>query len=45
MQVAQNRAFARDNEHRLALQPVVHLGERMPDELVIEFGEGVHPNF
>jgi hypothetical protein len=43
--VAQNRAFARDNDNRLALQPVAHLGERMPDKLVIKLGKRVHLNF
>ena len=43
--VVQHRAFARDNDNRLALQPVAHLGEGMPDELVIKFGERVHRNF
>ena len=41
-QVAQNRAFARDDDRRFAFQPVTHLGEGMPDELVIKFGELVH---
>jgi len=40
--VAQHRALARDDDHWLALQPVTHLGEGMPDELVIKFGELVH---
>jgi len=40
--VAQNRAVARDNDHRLALQPVAHLREGMPDELMVKFGELVH---
>jgi hypothetical protein len=43
--VVQHRAFAGDNDNRLVLQPVAHLGEGMPDELVIEFGELVHLNF
>ncbi len=43
--VVQHRAFARDNDNRLAFQPVAHLGEGMPDELVIKFGERVHRNF
>ena len=42
LNVAQTRALARDNDHRFALQPVTHLGEGMPDELVIKFGELVH---
>ena len=37
--IAQHRALAFDNDDRLALEPVAHLRERMPDELVIELGE------
>src|SRR5581483_11611394 len=40
--VAQHRAASGDDHDRLALEPVAHLGERMPDVLVIEAGEGVH---
>lgn len=43
--VVQHRTFARDNDHRLALQPVAHLGEGMPDKLVIKLGKRMHLNF
>ena len=42
MHITQNGAFAFGNHNRLALQPVAHLRERMPDELVIKLGEFVH---
>ena len=45
LRVAQDRAFARDDDHPFALQPVTHLGERMPDVLVIKLDELVHLNF
>ena len=45
MQVVQHRAIARDDDDRFALQPVAHLGEGMPYELMVEFGERVHLNF
>ena len=37
-----HRAFAFDDDNRLALQPIAHLRKRMPDELVIKLGEFVH---
>ena len=40
--VAQFRAAAFDNHNWLALQPIAHLRERMPDELAVELGEFVH---
>jgi hypothetical protein len=40
--VAQNRALARDNDQGFMVQPVAHLGERMPDELAIELADFVH---
>ena len=39
LNVAQHRALARHDHNRLAPQPVAHLRERMPDELLIEFCE------
>ena len=43
--VAQHRAFAAGDDNRLALEPVAHLRERMPDEFLVEAGEFVHDDF
>ena len=40
--VAEQCAFAGGDHDRFALEPVAHLRERMPDELVVEFGEAMH---
>jgi hypothetical protein len=40
--VPQHRTFAAHNCNRLAAQPIAHLRERVPDVLVIEFGEFIH---
>ena len=41
--VLQHRALAGRDHHRLAFQPVTHLGEWMPDKLLVEVCELVHP--
>jgi hypothetical protein len=43
--IVQHRAFARDNDNWFAFQPVAHLGEGMPDKLVIKLGKRMHLNF
>src|SRR4051812_48662265 len=34
--IPQNRAIARSNDNRLALQPIAHLRERMPDIFMVK---------
>src|SRR5438105_15523726 len=40
--IAQHRALARRNHDRLASEPILHLGEWMPDVAMIQFSELVH---
>ena len=40
--VAQDRPLPFDQHDGLGAQPVLHLGERMPDVLVIELGQTMH---
>src|SRR5215469_16278788 len=42
--VPEDGAFAGDDHNRLALEPVAHLREGMPDKLVVEFSERMHLN-
>jgi hypothetical protein len=42
MNVAQDGAMTFGDDERLALEPVAHLGERMPDEPAVELGGLVH---
>ena len=42
LHVAQDRPLPFDQHNGLGAQPVLHLGERMPDVLVIELGQAVH---
>jgi len=43
--IPQHRAFALNDYNRLALEPVAHLRERMPDVCVVELHEFVHGDF
>ena len=45
MNVSEHRAMAFGNHNRLVRQPVTHLRERMPDMLLIQFGERMHFQF
>src|SRR5206468_11807921 len=40
--IFEHRAIAASDHDRLTLQPVAHLGEGMPDVLVIKFREPMH---
>jgi hypothetical protein len=42
MNIAQNRAAAPNDYNRLALNPVAHLGKRMPNVAMIKFGDRIH---
>ena len=42
MDIFKDSAYAARDENRLASQPITHLRERMPDVLVIKFGEPMH---
>ena len=42
MHIPQHGALALHDDDRLALEPVAHLGERVPEVAVVEFGQRVH---
>ena len=42
MHIAQPSAFAFHDNDRLALEPIAHLRERMPEVMMVEFGQRVH---
>ena len=42
MRIPQHGAVALHDEDGLALEPVPHLGEGMPEVAVVQFSEGVH---
>ena len=42
MNVFEHRSFASHDYNRIGLKPVTHLRERMPNVLMVEFGERMH---
>src|SRR5262249_15455908 len=40
--IAEDGPLPFQDHNRLTLEPVAHLGERMPDVAVVELGEAVH---
>ena len=42
MRIPQPGAFASHDHNRFALEPIAHLGERVPKVTMIQFGKRVH---